>query len=179
MPFDYDKRFLALYQSMPDSELREDIARNKITFELESQIEEAFNNLHSFCFETNFHVFPKGWLDRAKSLGYCIDLYFFCLESIDLAKLRVEIRTKNHGHYVSDNVIDFKWKEGYKNINMYYSEFDYIMFIDNSNEESFTPVFEMIKKDENEFFINRFVQPLPEYTSRRLPNIFDLIDTAL
>ena len=31
VPFDYDKRFLERYRSMPDSELREQIAINKTT----------------------------------------------------------------------------------------------------------------------------------------------------
>lgn len=92
-----------------------------------------------------------------------------------MAKERVEIRTKNHGHYVSDEVVKSKWKSGYRNINKYYDFFDYILFIDNSHEIP-VPIFEMNKRVFNEFIIEMLVSELPEYARRRLPDIFNLID---
>ena len=44
-------------------------------------------------------------------------------------------RTINKGHFVSDETIEYKWKEGYKNLNMYFDLFDHILLIDNSSEE--------------------------------------------
>lgn len=98
---------------------------------------------------------------------------------MELAKERVAIRTKNHGHFVEDNVIDSKWKDGYKNINHFYSSFDYLLFIDNSTESIPTFLFEMFKTNSNEFSINKLTNQLPEYTKRRLPAIFELIQTEI
>lgn len=76
IPFDYDKRFLEIYNSMFDSELREEIALNKTTQELENLVESAFSSKDTFCFETNFHVFPVNWINRAKELNYSIEIIF-------------------------------------------------------------------------------------------------------
>ena len=53
-PFDFDKRFLERYKSMPDSELREEIAKNYISEELLTEFNKAILNKESFAFETNF-----------------------------------------------------------------------------------------------------------------------------
>lgn len=72
IPFDYDKRYLAIYNSMPDSELREQIAANQTTSELEQLVKDSFDAKNSFCFETNFHIYPKEWIEIAKKLNYSI-----------------------------------------------------------------------------------------------------------
>ena len=51
-PFDFDKRFLERYKSMPDSELREEIAKNYISEELLTEFNKAILNKESFAFET-------------------------------------------------------------------------------------------------------------------------------
>ena len=160
---------------MRDSEWREIFSLSQTTEELNFKIDYAFQNNLSFSFETNFHIFPKEWINRAKSLGYKIDLYFFCLESIEIAKDRVNIRAKNHGHFVSDDIIQFKWKEGYKNLNLHFKEFDYVLLIDNSKFQTLIPLFELKKVENSSFSYKILVKPLPDYTERRFPNIFSLI----
>lgn len=175
-PFDYDKRFLEIYESLPDSELREDFAKNETTKELNLLIENSFLNKSSVCFETNLHIFPLNWIEKAKELNFIIDMHFFCLTDIELAKKRVEIRTKNNGHFVSDEVINYKWKEGYKNLNLNFSKFDYISFIDNSNEGIPLIMFELEKiNGTSNYNFNQFIEILPEYIERRLPSIFKYI----
>jgi predicted ABC-type ATPase len=176
IPFDYDKRFLQIAETLPDSELKEEIARNKTTDELTTLIENAFQNKVSFCFETNLHIFPLNWIKKAKENGFVIDMHFFCLENVELAKKRVEIRAKNNGHFVEDDVINFKWKEGYKNLNLFFTEFDYISFIDNSNEKSIPQfMFELEKTEEENYKLTRFLDNLPEYIERRFPTIFQYL----
>lgn len=174
-PFDYDLKFYQYYKELPDSEFREQFAKDKTTTELENLINVSFNNKVSFCFETNFMTVPVNWIDQAKALNFNIEVYFFCLIDINKAKERVLIRTKNNGHYVADDVIEYKWKAGYKNINDFYHLADRIVFLDNSNDKSI-PVFlfELNKIIENEFEIAIHCD-LPEYTQRRLPKIFDLM----
>lgn len=96
---------------------------------------------------------------------------------MELAKERVEIRAKNNGHDVDEQTILLKWKEGYKNINLHFSNFDYLMFIDNSLNQEPTFLFELSKNEENSFELTEFHESLPEYTERRLPAIFNLIQS--
>jgi predicted ABC-type ATPase len=175
IPFDYDKRFLQIVSSLPDSELRDQFAINQTTDELTSLIEKAFENKKSFCFETNLHFYPTNWILKAKEAGFLIDMHFFCLENLELAKKRVDIRSKNNGHFVSDEIIDYKWKEGYKNLNIHFAEFDYISFIDNSNEKIPQFMFELEKIANDEFNLTRLIDVFPEYLERRLPAIFQYL----
>lgn len=175
-PFDFDKRFLETYNSMFDSEFREDMARNKTIQEFENAIQFAFDNNQSFCYETNFDSNPVYWAKRAKELGYRLELHFYCLESIEMAKLRVEYRTLDNGHFVPYETIKYKWKQGYKNLNLHFSLFDYILLIDNSKEDS-PPIniFEISKESDELATFALFVDELPEYAQRRFPEIFKLI----
>jgi predicted ABC-type ATPase len=177
-PFDFDKRFLNRYRSMPDSELREEIAKNITASEFENELANAFSAKESFAFETNLMLpYPEKIISNAKKLGFRLEMYFFCLKSQDLAKERVGIRVKNDGHFVDDKTISLKWKEGYKNINLHYSDFDYLLFVDNSEETAPpTALFEMEKIEENSFELRILCSELPEYTERRLPEIFDLLN---
>lgn len=137
---------------------------------------ESFNNFKSFCFETNFVSFPTESVRKAKSLGYKIEIYFFCLIDIQKAKERVAIRVKNDGHDVVESIIEYKWKEGYKTINQNYQLADYILFIDNSDDNSvLKPIFEISKVAINKFDLIQILEKIPEYTQRRLPEIFKLL----
>lgn len=173
--FDYDKTFLNYYNNMRDSELREDIALNKTTEDLERIIENAFKRKEPVAFETNFNNIPKDWIQKARTLNYKITIFFFVLDTIEKAKARVLIRSKNEGHFVDDDTIEFKWKEGYKNINSHYNLADKLIFIDNSkNNEIPEIICEINKINANSFEIIQ-TAVFPEYLKHRLPNIFNLI----
>jgi predicted ABC-type ATPase len=175
LPFDFDKRFLECYNSMLDSELREEIAKNRITEAFLNESNNAILNNESFAFETNLYPYPKKLISKAKTQGFKTEMYFFCLNTSELAKERVEIRAKNNGHDVDEQTILLKWKEGYKNINLHFSDFDFLTFIDNSLDQEPTFLFELIKNHEDSFELTMFVEQLPDYTERRLPAIFDLM----
>jgi predicted ABC-type ATPase len=176
VPFDYDKRFLTQYRSMPDSELRERIAQNITSEEFNAEFENALFSKRSFTFETNLMLpYPERIISQAKDHGFRLEMYFFCLVSQELARERVAIRVKNDGHYVDDKTIALKWKQGYKNINRHFTDFDYLFFIDNSLEKEPTPLFEMEKINKYNYSLTTHVDELPEYTERRLPAIFGLI----
>ena len=176
LPFDYDLLQMQNYEKLPDSEFREEFAKNQTTQQLEELISTSLRNHESCCFETNLMNVPVTWLTQFKNSGFQIEIYFFCLDTLEKAKERVMIRTKNNGHFVPDEIIEIKWKEGYKNINSHFSAFDRIVFIDNSNEQSI-PIwlFELTRKNEQTYEIVQFVEDLPEYTQRRLPAIFNLL----
>jgi predicted ABC-type ATPase len=176
--FDYDKTYLDHYQSLRDSELREEIALNKTTEHLEELIENAFEKSESIAFETNFNNVPRGWIQRANSIGYKITIFLFVLDTIEKAQDRVLIRAKNSGHFVDNETIRFKWKEGYKNINLHYNLVDNVIFIDNSKDNSIPEtICEINKVDETNFEIIQVVA-FPHYLKHRLPKIVDLIVTS-
>lgn len=174
-PFDFDKRFLTRYNLMRDSELREEIAKNITSEEFVNEFNTSLTERTSFSFETNLFPFPVDMITKAKQHGFRLEMFFFCLESVELAKERVEIRAKNNGHDVDEQTIKVKWKEGYKNINLYYNHFDYLAFIDNSLHQNPTLMFEMEKTSENMFNLSIAQKKLPDYTERRLPAIFGLL----
>lgn len=78
--FDYDRVFLENYNSLPDSELREEFAKNQAIKDFELSIEKAILNKTNFCYETNFDTHPIYWAQKFKSKGFQINLIFFCLE---------------------------------------------------------------------------------------------------
>lgn len=176
IPYDFDKRFFENYSSLYDSELRDVIANNMTSNQFTDEINLAFENKTSFCYETNFNQSPLIWVQKAKDLGYKLTLVFFCLESIEIAQKRVQYRTENNGHFVHDTVIFERWKEGYKNLNLHFSFFDYILLLDNTfDNELPSELFELNKEDENSFTLRLFCEKLPEYAKRRFPDIFAFI----
>ena len=132
IPFDYDKNFLSIYNSLQDFELRDKMAHNKTRELLENKIDSAIKTKADFCYETNFNSTPLYWPDFFKKEGYQIDMIFFCLDSIEEAKKRVLIRVENGGHYVPPKEIEKRFYEGYANLDALYSKFDNIHLLNAS-----------------------------------------------
>ncbi|WP_286972131.1 zeta toxin family protein [Flavobacterium sp. UBA4854] len=131
-PFDYDFYFLKFYNSLFDSDIREEMAHSLAFNELEHQIKTAIANKSSFCYETNFNSTPLHWPDIFKNNGYDLQLIFLCLNSIQEAKKRVAIRVENGGHFVPENEIERRYQDGYNNLNKFFGHFDYVDIYDSS-----------------------------------------------
>lgn len=131
-PFDYDFQFLKFYNSLSDSDLREEIAHRMAFKELETQIEKAIENKSNFCYETNFNSTPLHWADLFKNNRCDIHLIFLCLNSIEEAKKRVAIRVENGGHFVPENEIERRYNDGYSNLNSFFDYFEYVDLYDSS-----------------------------------------------
>ncbi len=175
-PFDFDHIFFKNYEKLIETEFTTQMANNQTIQQLEDQIKNAFETHSSFCYETNFDHSPLFWAKKAKELGYFLELHFYCLETIEIAKNRVEIRTKNQGHPISDEIIKYKWKLGYKNLNINYQFFDLVYLIDNSIDGEPPTVFlEIEKVNEDSFLVKQYVDCLPSYAERRIPSIFNFI----
>jgi predicted ABC-type ATPase len=175
IPYDFDKKFMEIYYSLVDSELRQEMAQNMSIGDFKNSIKNAFSSKQDFCYETNFDAHPIFWAEEAKKLGYRIELHFYCLSSIELAKKRVGMRVRNQGHFVNNDVIFHKWKEGYKNLNLHYKFFDFVLFIDNSSHIGPPQnIFAFIKDDNNNFQIQKYRETIPNYTMRRCPDIYNL-----
>lgn len=169
--FDYDRVLLQNYDSMPDSELREQFARQQTKADFEAAVERAILNKLDFCYETNFDSHPLYWAEKFKEHGYQVNLIFFCLEDQSIARHRIQVRTEFKGHFVNNETIDLKWKTGYKNVNRYFSFFDNILFVDNSKQnEIYTNLFQIEKGE-----IILMTDSFPEYIKHRLPAIYELV----
>jgi len=171
MSFDYDKLFLKYYNDLSDSELREEFARNRITQEFEDAIDEALANKTDFCYETNFDTHPCYWAELFKKNGYTINLIFFCLETQEIARHRIQVRMEFKGHFVNNATIDLKWKAGYKNLNTFYTFFDNILIVDNSKQGKVYTNILQIKKGK----LTVMADSIPDYIKHRLPDIYEII----
>ncbi len=60
-PFDYDFYYLKYYDSLLESDIRDDMAHNMAFEELKKQIDIAISNNSNFCYETNFNSTPLYW----------------------------------------------------------------------------------------------------------------------
>lgn len=169
--FDYDRHYLEILNSMPDSEFREEIAQNQTTNAFEASLENALSHQIDFCYETNFDTNPLFWPNKFKENGYSINLIFFCLANQDLARHRVQVRTEFKGHFVNNQTIHLKWKAGYKNINMFYEFFEKILFVDNSKQNEVYTNLLQIEYGRIVFKSNI----IPDYFKHRLPDIYNLI----
>ncbi|MBT0812888.1 zeta toxin family protein [Litoribacter ruber] len=170
--FDYDRLFLDYYNSLPDSELREEIARNKTTENFESSIQKTWANNTDFCYETNFDSHPLFWPQKFREKCYQINLIFFCLDNQEIARHRIQVRTEFKGHFVDNTTIDLRWKAGYKNANLHFRFFDNILFVDNSTQNEIYTNLLQIEKGE----VVLMAEQLPDYFRHRLPDIFDLLE---
>ncbi len=169
--FDYDKLQIENYNSLPDSELREEIAKNQTTKDFESAIHKALSNKMDFCYETNFDSIPLYWSQKFKEEGYVINLIFFCIENQEIARHRIQVRTEFKGHFVDNNTIDLKWKAGYKNLNLNFQFFDNVLFVDNSTQNDVYTNILQIEKGE----IIVMTEKIPDYFEHRLPGIYELV----
>ena len=85
-------------------------------------------------------------------MGYRVTLLFYWLDSIELAKRRVEIRVEEGGHDIPVEVIERRYLKGIQNLfNLYLSICDYTMVFDNSK---YDPVLIFDQQVEGEIRVN-------------------------
>lgn len=173
--FDYDRLYLEYYNSLSDSELRDQFAKNQTTKDFEFSIKKAIQNKTDFCYETNFDAHPLYWPQKFKENGYDLNLIFFCVANQEIARHRIQVRTEFKGHFVDNATIDLKWKAGYKNINQNYRFFDNILFVDNSRQNEIYSNLLQIEKGE----VVIMAENIPGYFKHRLPTIYKLINNYL
>jgi predicted ABC-type ATPase len=100
------------------------------------RIDELLQKETDFAFETTLSA--KSYtsiIKKAHEKGYFVTLVFFWLNSIDLAKQRVEVRVSEGGHNIPEEVIERRYSRGIKNFfKIYLSICDNVMLFDNSNK---------------------------------------------
>lgn len=91
------------------------------------RIAELMNEGLDFAFETTLSTRSYvGKVREAQKLGYRVTLLFYWLDSIELAKKRVETRVEEGGHDIPADVIERRYVKGISNLfNLYLPICDY------------------------------------------------------
>ncbi len=100
-------------------------------------------------------------IEKAKGLGYTLELYYVGISSPELAKERVAHRMSNGGHGVSDKDIDRRYYESLRNLRKVLELFDRAYIYDNSES------FHMLALYQNGNCIRR-IKTLPTWFSELL-----------
>lgn len=73
-------------------------------------------------------------IEKAKKFGYKVVVYYFGLNSPELAKERVAIRVSKGGHHIDDDVVERRYVESLKNLKKIHNSCDELVIYDNSFE---------------------------------------------
>ena len=102
------------------------------------RIHELLGSGETFALETTLS--SKSYLrmiKKAKELGYSVNIFFYWLENVQIAKSRVAQRVKEGGHNISPDVIERRYKKGLDNLfNDYIYLADKLVIFNNSLEKS-------------------------------------------
>lgn len=168
--FDYDLVYIEKYNSLLDSDIRDQMAHNLAREVLEKSIEQAIQNKTDFSYETNFNSTPLFWPKKFKMAGFQIRLVFFCLSTIEEAKRRVQIRVENGGHFVPEIEIIKRYNLGFEHLDLYWSYFDEVYLFDTSTYSQ-----------EPKFILSLIhgkvdlPKKSPTFLAERIPSIYELV----
>lgn len=101
------------------------------------EIQRLFSEGKSFTQETT--LCGKSILrniDKAKALGYEIEMHYVGLESVELAKERIAKRVANGGHGIPEQDVERRYEESLKNLLKVINVCDVIMVYDNTSRIS-------------------------------------------
>jgi predicted ABC-type ATPase len=107
---------------------------HNIAFEaLKENVQSAIKNNQNFCYETNFNTTPLYWPQIFQQHNFELSLIYLCLNSIEEAQRRVDIRVENGGHFVSKAEIVKRYFDGFGNLNSHFSFFTKVDLFETSN----------------------------------------------
>lgn len=96
-------------------------------------IKECFENRITFSQETTLcgNAILKN-IDRAKELGYEIEVHFIGVDNVEIAKQRVADRVVAGGHGIPDEDIERRFIESFEHLKMIKEKCDLIVLYDNT-----------------------------------------------
>lgn len=101
-------------------------------------VREAIDEKESFALETTLS--GKNWLihiDRARTLGYRVELWYVSVRTVDIAVERVRQRVRKGGHDIAEDVIRRRFQRSLDNLRRaYVGKVDRWYFFDNSDATS-------------------------------------------
>jgi len=98
------------------------------------RIEHLLNANLTFAFETTLaSKIYRNYILKAQAKGYKITLLFFWLQTVDLAKKRVQKRVSEGGHDIDTRIIERRYLSGIRNLfDIYLPIVDEALIFDNS-----------------------------------------------
>lgn len=101
-----------------------------------NRINELLDKNLSFAFETTLSTKSYvGFVKKAQKKGYEVVLLFLALDSMELAKKRVEVRVREGGHNIPKDVIERRYTKGLSNLfNLYIPVVNKWILLNNSGE---------------------------------------------
>jgi len=132
------------------------------------RIDELLKNNENFAFETTLATKSyKNTILEAKNKGYNVTLIFFWLQTVELAKKRVQERVLKGGHNIETDVIERRYFAGIKNLFDIYIPISGVVFIFDNSEGIYELIAE--KKNDSDFSIinNLKYNKLQQYYDRK------------
>lgn len=168
-PFDYDYQYLHHYNSLVDSDFKDIMAHNLAYSTLEDGVNRAIMNKQNFCYETNFNTKPLFWPQIFQKHNFELHLIYLCLNSLEEAQRRVDIRVENGGHSVSKAEIEKRYFEGFENLNTHFRFFSKVDLFETSNYGK--PPSHILSIENNT--LTR-TSAIPSYLQKLIPDILKL-----
>jgi len=101
------------------------IAVNEIKIAFDSGI--TFNQETTLCGNSILKN-----IDRARELGYEVELHYVGVESVEIAKERIAFRVKNGGHGIPDEDVERRYVESFKNLKQIMKKCKLVVLYDNT-----------------------------------------------
>ena len=73
-------------------------------------------------------------IDRAKELGYELQLFYVGVSSTEMAKERIKSRVEKGGHHIENDIVEKRYYESLKNLKEILLKFDKVYLYDNSKK---------------------------------------------
>ena len=73
-------------------------------------------------------------IDRAKELGYELQLFYVGVSSTEIAKERIKSRVEKGGHHIENDIVEKRYYESLKNLKQILLKFDKVYLYDNSKK---------------------------------------------
>ena len=73
-------------------------------------------------------------IKKAKELGYCVELHYVGVDSVEIAKARVKSRVSKGGHGIPETDIEKRYIETFRNLKDILKDCDLAAFYDNTEE---------------------------------------------
>lgn len=86
-------------------------------------------------------------IKKAKEKGYSVEIHYVGVDSVDIAKARVQYRVSKGGHGIPVEDIERRYQESFRNLVELREEFDRITFYDNTTYFERIAIFENNKME--------------------------------
>lgn len=73
-------------------------------------------------------------IDRAKELGYELQLFYVGVSNTEIAKERIKSRVEKGGHHIENDIVEKRYYESLKNLKEILLKFDKVYLYDNSKK---------------------------------------------